>query len=452
MLDRQEPPTQALGVAALAVLLLVGGFGVGTAQALAGTEGSSPSVWTQEQHVTRNDRGGFFGSEIALDNDTLVVSTQPNRNPLPDGADRAYVYHRDSTGKWIQTARLTPPDARSGDTFGYSLAVDDEADVLLVGNPAAQELHVYRRSVQGSWAHASTLSGTSLHFGAFVAVDGDQLLVSGIEPPVYRYEDTGSGWQRVAVYDGLVGDVDIEGDVFVARSVPNVRTFNVYREQDGAWALEAKLEPPSAGTSGAPFAEVIDLSQDGKTVVFGSPTQDLGVGIDGHQPLVVPSSGSAWVYERAEGDWFLTGDFENPDPGMYEMFGNDVGVSDDRIVVGAPTDSLSGAKYAGAAYVYEAIDGDWRMTTKLKNSDGTAYGSGDWLGESVAIEGSLIAVGALFDDNRRDGSPPPFADQGDVPPCLHRTLVWGCDHGENDGSVYVFERLDSDTVTLGGEI
>lgn len=75
-------------------------------------------------------------------------------------------------------------------------------------------------------------------------------------------------------------------------------------------------------------------------------------------------------------------------------FGHAVGVWADTAIVGATGDGDLGI-LAGAAYVYLRGPGGWAQEAKLHASDG---GIAQRFGWSVAIEGDLAAVGALFAD------------------------------------------------------
>ena len=76
-----------------------------------------------------------------------------------------------------------------------------------------------------------------------------------------------------------------------------------------------------------------------------------------------------------------------------DRFGGDVAVSGDTAVVGASREDGGGSD-AGAAYVFRRDQGGagiWGEVTKLTASDAQA---GDFFGNSVAISGDTVVVGA----------------------------------------------------------
>jgi hypothetical protein len=70
-----------------------------------------------------------------------------------------------------------------------------------------------------------------------------------------------------------------------------------------------------------------------------------------------------------------------------DAFGSSADIDGDVVVVGAPGDNSG----RGAAYVYTRANNTWPQTAKLTASDGAA---GDRFGNSVAVDGDTIVVGA----------------------------------------------------------
>ncbi|NQY92415.1 MAG: hypothetical protein HRT46_12285, partial [Deltaproteobacteria bacterium] len=90
-----------------------------------------------------------------------------------------------------------------------------------------------------------------------------------------------------------------------------------------------------------------------------------------------------------------------PDQDVNDRFGFTVALDGDIALVGAPGDSEAGLN-AGAAYVYR-FDGEiWNFEAKLIGSE---VADNDLFGWSVAIEDNTLIIGALLDEDPRNGVP-----------------------------------------------
>jgi len=96
------------------------------------------------------------------------------------------------------------------------------------------------------------------------------------------------------------------------------------------------------------------------------------------------------------------------DTAASDRFGNSVAMDGDTMVVGAYRDDDSGIEDSGSAYVFTLTGTTWTQQAKLTASDGAAF---DQFGNSVAIAGDTIVVCAPWGDT---------------------------DNGDTSGSAYVF--------------
>ncbi len=149
------------------------------------------------------------------------------------------------------------------------------------------------------------------------------------------------------------------------------------------------------------------LASDGATDDnFGSSVQ-----VDGEMALISAGwddarRGAVYVFERSAGVWHEVDKFTAHDGVAGDQFGNQVNLCGDLAIVGAESDDGS-----GAAYIFERIDGVWMEAAKLTASD---RAPGDRFGVGVAISGTVAFAGAMNDDG----------------------------NGADSGSVYVFEQID----------
>ena len=167
----------------------------------------------------------------------------------------------------------------------------------------------------------------------------------------------------------------------------------------GTWIDDTRLIADDA-TPSQHFGTAIDTF-----VAAGVTTAAIGAPNGGSNVL----PGAAYVFVLDDSEWTQQQKVTASDGVNEDFFGHAVSVSGDTLVVGAPDYSDHGAP--GAAYVYVRSGDVWTETQKLAGSDAVA---GDFFGESLALEGDRLFVGA-------------------------GALSRGFDENGN-GSVYVFER------------
>ncbi len=167
----------------------------------------------------------------------------------------------------------------------------------------------------------------------------------------------------------------------------------VFRRHPAAtWAQLAELTA-SVRTKQDWFG--ISIAISGNTVVVGAFDSNI------------EEFGSAYVFVKPASGWqnmTQTAELLSSDNG--QGFGTSVAISGNTIVVGAanPSNFENQATGPGAAYVFVKPANGWANATenaKLTASDGQ---DGDAFGNSVAISGNTIAVGAIFASDSNNDS------------------------------------------------
>lgn len=178
---------------------------------------------------------------------------------------------------------------------------------------------------------------------------------------------------------------------------------------DGAnWTQEAYLKARYPGGPGSffgvgdTFGSTVAISGD--TVVIGAPEEDSRAsGIDGDgTDNSLEQSGAAYVFTRRDGVWAQEAYLKAAVPHREDRFGTSVGISGDRIVIGAPTENSNATgvngdqtntsrQYAGAAYVFHRSQNGWRQEAYLKASRTTFALR---FGLAVAISGDTAVIGS----------------------------------------------------------
>ena len=211
-------------------------------------------------------------------------------------------------------------------------------------------------------------------FGMAVAADGDTALVGALQ-----------------AYDADFNNRPGAAYVFTWNSVSEV------------WTKNATLNA-SDGDNGDGFGRSVAL--DGDTAVVGAYQNDEG------EPgeVQVTNTGSAYIFTKdSQGMWKQTAQLTASDAADGDQFGYSVAVDGDTVVIGAHQDDDDGAE-SGSAYVFTKPSGDngwddWNslsadgkamLTTKL-TAPGAA--AGGYFGNSVAIDGNTIVVGARKADS-----------------------------------------------------
>ena len=344
----------------------------------------------EQIELTASDsaRNDWFGFSVALDGDTAVIGAfQPSYTNDADeqiirpGA--AYVFTRESGSvDWNQKTKLTAADGEGFDEFGFSVAL--AGDTVVIGAPGDEVIQgaIYVFSKPESGWPSSTTNATKLTaadgergdlFGASVAVDGNTIVVGA------------SGFQ-------LTGESPAY--VFTRDSV------------SGTWSQKAKLTA-SNGAESDRFGSSVAI--DAGHIVIGADWKDDDS---------ITDSGLAYLFVKPGTEDGWTDSTETvlltpSDPTTRGRFGGSISVDGATIVVGASTAHNSNSVSTGAAYVFiEPTDG-WANdtvteTAKLTASDG---GHRDWFGQSVAVDGATIMVGA--DNHNNQGSVYLFTAPGD---------------------------------------
>ncbi len=199
--------------------------------------------------------------------------------------------------------------------------------------------------------------------------------------------------------------VAIHGDILVVTArkenlgASDVGAAYVYRRRGHQWMYHTKLTASDA-TPGGYFGQ--SVAMEGSLIAVGARNADP----DG--------AGAVYLFYRSGDQWLEGAKLVPPDGKADDQFAFTVNIAGNVIAVGARRADLPGAKDAGAVYLFAITGAEVPLVTKLTASDAM---SGDQFGQSIAMTGTMIAVGA----NR--------ADIG---------------ANKDQGAVYLFHRMDNE--------
>ena len=370
-------------------------------------------VWSQQKMLTASDgqEDNYFGTSVALDGQTALVGAYGADVGGSEWQGAAYVY-TGSGPSWSEQQKLTANDGSEQDRFGVSVAL--QGDTALIGAMWATfgdedhgAAYIFTRSA-GNWQQQQKFAASdgqkNDYFGRSVALDQDTAVIGawgadvgdlsaagkvyvterGRVPWLPQGSNTANDGKKE---DSFGGSVDLDGDTAVvgAEFAQNQGGYGgavyIFKHNAPIWVQESKLIAPDNKDAGLGFAASVAI--DGDTVFVGA---DRG-GKDWQ--------GAAYFFTRSGSSWTFQQKISASDGVNGDNFGSSVDIDGDTAVIGAFLANVDGRKSQGAAYVFTRSAGVWSQQKKLIASDGAA---GDWFGDSVAVDGDTIVIGADFAD------------------------------------------------------
>ena len=203
-------------------------------------------------------------------------------------------------------------------------------------------------------------------------------------------------------------------------------------------ALLVAQEAQLTGADGAAsdfFGNSVAIAGD--TAVVGADSDDVGANAD---------QGSAYVFVRSGTSWSQQAQLTGADGAANDLFGYSVAISGDTVVVGAAYDDVGANADQGSAYVFVRSGATWSQQAQLTAADGA---TSDRFGNSVAISGDTVAVGASYDDVGAN------ADQGSAYVFVRSGAIWSQQQQLTAADGLVFDyfgnrvAISGDTVAVG---
>jgi len=390
-----------------------------------------------------DDRLGF---SVAVSGDTVVVGADGAAVGGNDSQGAAYVFV-EPVGGWLsgtEAAKLAASGGAAFDHLGFSVAVS--GDTVVAGafdeNASSGAAYVFVKPT-GGWVSA-TETGKLIasdaapddQLGFFVAISGGTIVVGARRDDdngtdsgsAYVFVEPASGWGSLALEtakltasdgaadDEFGGSVAVSGDTAVMGAYFDDVGANV--DQGSAYVF---VEPVGGWVSGTETAKLTasDGAADdraGRSVAVSGDIVVVGAFTDDIGVNV--DQGSAYVFVKPVGGWVSgteAAKLAASDGAADDLFGNSTAVFGTTIVVGAPLDDDSGSA-SGSAYVFVEPVGGWVSGTETAKITAADDAAGDQFGFAVAASGNVLLVGAFRDD----------------------------DNGTDSGSAYVFLQTGAD--------
>ncbi len=236
---------------------------------------------------------------------------------------------------------------------------------------------------------------TALRFmisaGALLILAGSVLALSTVEIPLTAGDPmVGAEFGRSIAIDGdcvVVGAAEGSDEDAVGPGAAYV-----FKRTGGAYVQEARLAAPDP-EPGAQFGRSVAVK--GNVVVVGARFASSDT---------AERAGAAYIYKKTKGAWSFVQKVVSSESAPEDNFGRAVALDNNLLVVTARKEDVS-VENDGAAYVFRQRGGIWVQEAKLTAADSTDEAR---FGQSVAMRGNLIAVGA------RDADTPQATGAGAV--------------------------------------
>jgi hypothetical protein len=369
--------------------------------------------------ASNTDASDNFGYSVAISGDTMVVGALyeasnakgVNGNQSDDSASEAgaaYVFVR-SGGIWSQQAYLKASNTEAFDASGTSVAIS--GNTIVVGAPNessnakgvngdesdnsasdAGAAYVFVRS-GSTWSQQAYLKASNTEadddFGSSVAISGDTVVVGSVA------EDSNATGVNG---DGSNNSADSAGAAYV------------FVRSGSTWSQQAYLKASNTEEQDI-FGGSVAISGD--TIVVGAPHEaSNATGVSGNgSNNSAQNAGAAYVFLRSAATWSQQAYLKASNTEAFDVFGGEVSISGDTIVIAAQSESSNAkgvngdqsnnsASDAGAAYVFFRNGSTWSQKAYLKASNTEGL---DNFGTSVAISGSTVVVGAPGESSNATG-------------------------------------------------
>jgi len=348
------------------------------------------------------ESGDRFGISVAIDGEYIVLGAD-GESQRGFMAGSAYLFKRFSDTEVTEIAKLTANDGQENNRFGISVAIS--GDYIIVGAEAESELgfmagsaYLFMQTSSGNITQIKKLTAYDAHtddtFGYTVAMSGDYCVIGADRKEVEGLYLAGSAYvfdleplDRPYIYNRFHHPVAYREN-FLNRAVltvmsdsPSENTIDLTVEgSDGAWfsIVDKKLYfDPKAS-----YEAVNDENHDNIYEISIKAEDHAGTAVIDATVALTDS----YLFELASLN------AEDADSGHY--FGHAVAVSGNYIVVGAFLHDK--------VYLFQKEENG--TITHLSTFSGEDTESGDLFGISVAIDGNTIAIGATMEDTDQSNS------------------------------------------------
>lgn len=380
--------------------------------------GLATNIATETANVTDNTKpSSKFGTSVAMSGDgtRMVVGS-----PIADNKGLVYIYLK-SGNLWTLEQTITASNSATGDQFGFSVAITDSGDRIVVGatgnNSNRGSWYVYHRN--GStwlqeWYGTIGSSGDALGSSVSINSDGTKVVIGSekddnaatnsgririftrVVPAntwSFSYGANGSesnayfGWSTAMAGNGnrvITGQYAENNNSKVDNGSVAIHKFTT------AWSLESMIYAPEVTEmmSGENFGWAVTINYDGTKAAISAPKRT----VDG-----VVEAGIVFTYTKsATGNiWDHEDTIRSPTVSANAHFGYSLSLNDagNVLLIGENSGNPTNITGAGVVYLYKKTGNSWILDKTITAADRDVNNS---FGTSVSLSsaGDLAVIGA----------------------------------------------------------
>jgi hypothetical protein len=391
---------QSVSINGLGDMVIIGAYREDTGALNAGaayifTKNSS-DIWSEKQKIQASDRAAtdLFGISVDINDigDTIIVGAN-GKNSLTGAA---YIFTKNSSDIWNEKQKILASDGNADDYFGYSVSMNSEGNVVIVGAPLqdtgfndAGAAYIFTKNSSDIWSEKQKLQASDR---GFLDAFGTSVSLNAI------------------------GDIAAIGAKNNAGEDDAGAAYIFTKNSSDIWSQKQKIQASDL-TANALLGFSVVINASGDMIVVGAPIADTGS----------TDTGAVYIFTKNSSDiWSEKQKIQASDRQSYDRFGLSVSINSvsSIILVGSPGEDTL-ASDTGSAYIFTKDSSDiWSQKQKIQASDpqvGSAFGN--LTGVKLNNTGGTMIIGARLKDTG----------------------------GTSAGAAYIFTGITSDTP-LGGAL
>ena len=312
--------------------------------------------WTQQAKLTPTDgkNDDRYGWKVAISGNTVAIGSEYNDEKRTDSG-AVYMYRRDAQLGWTFQSKLIADDSNYFSQFGRNLSLSENILAIYAYSYVSAAgysgvAYIYTKDSDNNWVQQAKVTPLENDFNyslGFYGLDiSERTLVMGA-----HYENAYTG---------------------------SVLVF--HKNEQNQWQQQTKLTAED-GNKNDYFGYSVSIDQN--TIVIGANGVDdaRGQGRD---------FGAAYVFTRDQNqNWNQQAKLTASDARPSLNFGRSVSIQDGKILMGA-TGYDSTTRTYGAVYLFQKdAQNQWIQESKFNANDSSSR-----IGENISVSGNTLVIGA----------------------------------------------------------